>query len=123
MLRSCPQPRNYCKSFWCIRCSWVWGLCFHSNPVYEFIQYRGRAQNGNQLVYRRDLKQMIRVLRNGEMLFIYPTKTTVIINLSLFPSLPLKKPVQQQEQVCLPIPANVPSLLDPAFVMLVVNMM
>ena len=44
----------------------------HSNPAYEFIQYRGRSQNGNQLIYRRDLKQMIRVLRKGEMLFYLP---------------------------------------------------
>lgn len=44
----------------------------HSNPAYEFIQYRGRTRNGNQLIYRRDLKQMIRVLRDGERLFYLP---------------------------------------------------
>ncbi|WP_114766023.1 LpxL/LpxP family Kdo(2)-lipid IV(A) lauroyl/palmitoleoyl acyltransferase [Vibrio rhodolitus] len=44
----------------------------HSNPAYEFIQYRGRTRNGNQLIYRRDLKQMIRVLREGERLFYLP---------------------------------------------------
>ncbi len=44
----------------------------HSNPAYEFIQYRGRTRNGNKLVYRRDLKQMIRVLRKGERLFYLP---------------------------------------------------
>lgn len=44
----------------------------HSNPAYEFIQYRGRSHNGNQLVYRRDIKQMIRVLRDGHRLFYLP---------------------------------------------------
>ncbi|RSD32045.1 LpxL/LpxP family Kdo(2)-lipid IV(A) lauroyl/palmitoleoyl acyltransferase [Vibrio pectenicida] len=44
----------------------------HSNPAYEFIQYRGRTRNGNQLIYRRDLKQMVRVLRQGNRLFYLP---------------------------------------------------
>lgn len=44
----------------------------HSNPAYEFIQYRGRTRNGNRLVYRTDLKKMIRVLRQGERLFYLP---------------------------------------------------
>ncbi len=44
----------------------------HSNPAYEFIQYRGRTRNGNKLIYRTDLKQMIRVLRQGDRLFYLP---------------------------------------------------
>ncbi|WP_070968128.1 Kdo(2)-lipid IV(A) acyltransferase [Vibrio sonorensis] len=44
----------------------------HSNPAYEFIQYRGRTRNGNQLIYRTDLKKMIRVLRQGHRLFYLP---------------------------------------------------
>lgn len=44
----------------------------HSNPVYDFIQYWGRSHGGNQLVDRRDLKRMIRVLRRGELLFYLP---------------------------------------------------
>lgn len=44
----------------------------HSHPAYEFIQYRGRSHNGNQLIYRRDIKQMIRVLRDGHRLFYLP---------------------------------------------------
>lgn len=44
----------------------------HSNPAYEFIQYRGRTRNGNRLVYRNDLKKMIRVMRQGERLFYLP---------------------------------------------------
>ncbi|MDE1264222.1 Kdo(2)-lipid IV(A) acyltransferase [Vibrio aestuarianus] len=44
----------------------------HSNPAYEFIQYRGRTRNGNKLIYRTDLKQMIRVLKQGERLFYLP---------------------------------------------------
>jgi KDO2-lipid IV(A) lauroyltransferase len=44
----------------------------HSNPAYEFIQYRGRTRNGNKLIYRTDIKQMIRVLKQGERLFYLP---------------------------------------------------
>ncbi|WP_428773724.1 Kdo(2)-lipid IV(A) acyltransferase [Vibrio sp.] len=44
----------------------------HSNPAYEFVQYRGRTRNGNKLIYRTDLKQMIRVLRQGHPLFYLP---------------------------------------------------
>lgn len=44
----------------------------HSNAAYEFIQYRGRSRDGNKLVYRRDLKKMIRVLRQGDRLFYLP---------------------------------------------------
>jgi KDO2-lipid IV(A) lauroyltransferase len=44
----------------------------HSNPAYEFIQFRGRTRNGNQLIYRTDLKQMIRVMRKGHRLFYLP---------------------------------------------------
>jgi KDO2-lipid IV(A) lauroyltransferase len=44
----------------------------HSNPAYEFIQYRGRTRNGNKLIYRTDLKSMIRVMRQGQRLFYLP---------------------------------------------------
>ncbi|MBW3697616.1 LpxL/LpxP family Kdo(2)-lipid IV(A) lauroyl/palmitoleoyl acyltransferase [Vibrio sp. T187] len=44
----------------------------HSNPAYEFVQYRGRTRNGNILIERRDLKRMIKVLRQGEILFYLP---------------------------------------------------
>lgn len=44
----------------------------HNNPAYEFIQYRGRTRNGNTLIERRDLKRMIKVLRQGEILFYLP---------------------------------------------------
>ncbi|KEY91282.1 lipid A biosynthesis lauroyl acyltransferase [Candidatus Photodesmus blepharus] len=44
----------------------------HKNPVYEFIQYYGRTRNGNKLIYRTNLKKMIRVLRNGKRLFYLP---------------------------------------------------
>lgn len=47
----------------------------HSNPAYEFIQYRGRTRNGNQLINRTDIKQMIRVLRQGERLFYLPDQS------------------------------------------------
>jgi KDO2-lipid IV(A) lauroyltransferase len=44
----------------------------HNNPAYEFIQYRGRTQNGNRLIHRKDVKRMIRILRQGESLFYLP---------------------------------------------------
>ena len=44
----------------------------HNNPAYEFIQYRGRTQNGNRLIHRKDVKRMIKVLRKGEILFYLP---------------------------------------------------
>ncbi len=44
----------------------------HDNPAYNFIQCWGRTHNGNKLIDRKDLKQMIRVLRNGEFLFYLP---------------------------------------------------
>ncbi len=44
----------------------------HKNPAYEFIQYRGRTRNGNKLIYRRDLKRMIKILRQGHRLFYLP---------------------------------------------------
>ena len=44
----------------------------HKNPAYEFIQYRGRTQNGNRLIHRKDVKRMIRILRQGEILFYLP---------------------------------------------------
>lgn len=44
----------------------------HTNPAYDFIQYWGRTHGGNRLIDRRDLKEMIRVLRRGERLFYLP---------------------------------------------------
>lgn len=44
----------------------------HKNPAYNFIQYWGRTHNGNKLIDRKDVKQMIRVLRQGELLFYLP---------------------------------------------------
>ncbi|EPE37200.1 lipid A biosynthesis lauroyl acyltransferase [Candidatus Photodesmus katoptron] len=44
----------------------------NKNPVYEFIQYRGRTRNGNKLIHRTNLKQMIRVLKKGNRLFYLP---------------------------------------------------
>ncbi|MGF1698054.1 LpxL/LpxP family Kdo(2)-lipid IV(A) lauroyl/palmitoleoyl acyltransferasee [Vibrio lamellibrachiae] len=44
----------------------------HHNPVYNFLQFRGRTQNGNKTIDRNDLKKMIRVLRNGDRLFYLP---------------------------------------------------
>ncbi|MEZ9231568.1 LpxL/LpxP family Kdo(2)-lipid IV(A) lauroyl/palmitoleoyl acyltransferase [Vibrio amylolyticus] len=44
----------------------------HNNAAYNFIQYRGRTQNGNGAIDRKNVKKMIRVLRNGERLFYLP---------------------------------------------------
>lgn len=44
----------------------------HNNAAYNFIQYWGRTHNGNKLIDRKDVKQMIRVLRRGERLFYLP---------------------------------------------------
>ncbi len=44
----------------------------HDNEVYNLIQHWGRSHDGNILIDRKDLKQMIRVLRQGERLFYLP---------------------------------------------------
>lgn len=41
----------------------------HDNPAYEFIQYWGRTHNGNKLIDRKNVKEMIRTLKNAERLF------------------------------------------------------
>ncbi len=41
----------------------------HNNPAYDFIQCWGRTHNGNKVIDRKDLKKMIRELKNGERLF------------------------------------------------------
>ncbi|WP_278182873.1 Kdo(2)-lipid IV(A) acyltransferase [Vibrio misgurnus] len=44
----------------------------HNNPAYDFIQHWGRSHNGNQLIDRKDVKTMIKVLRQGHRLFYLP---------------------------------------------------
>jgi KDO2-lipid IV(A) lauroyltransferase len=44
----------------------------HDNPAYNFIQHWGRTRTGNQLIDRKDLKGMIRVLRQGKRLWYLP---------------------------------------------------
>ncbi|SDH75330.1 KDO2-lipid IV(A) lauroyltransferase [Vibrio xiamenensis] len=44
----------------------------HNNEAYNYIQYKGRSHDGNKLIDRKDLKQMIRILRKGERLFYLP---------------------------------------------------
>ncbi|CAM3101055.1 LpxL/LpxP family Kdo(2)-lipid IV(A) lauroyl/palmitoleoyl acyltransferase [Vibrio rarus] len=41
----------------------------NNNPVYDLIQYWGRTHNGNTLVDRKNVKEMIRVLKRGQRLF------------------------------------------------------
>jgi Kdo2-lipid IVA lauroyltransferase/acyltransferase len=44
----------------------------HDNSAYNFIQYWGRTHYGNTTVDRKDLKKMIRVLKQGARLFYLP---------------------------------------------------
>ncbi|MBW3695800.1 LpxL/LpxP family Kdo(2)-lipid IV(A) lauroyl/palmitoleoyl acyltransferase [Vibrio sp. T187] len=44
----------------------------HSNPVYEFIQHRGRTRKGHKMIDRSDIKSMIRVLKTGKRLWYLP---------------------------------------------------
>ncbi|MDH5933072.1 LpxL/LpxP family Kdo(2)-lipid IV(A) lauroyl/palmitoleoyl acyltransferase [Vibrio splendidus] len=44
----------------------------HNNAVYNLIQFWGRTHNGNLTIDRKDVKKMIRVLRNGDRLFYLP---------------------------------------------------
>lgn len=44
----------------------------HSNPVYEFIQHRGRTRNGHKMIDRKDIKSMIKVLKKGHELWYLP---------------------------------------------------
>ncbi|PSU43620.1 lipid A biosynthesis acyltransferase [Photobacterium frigidiphilum] len=44
----------------------------HSNPVYEFIQHRGRTRNGHQMIDRKDIKSMLKVLKKGDRLWYLP---------------------------------------------------
>ncbi|MGR5232939.1 LpxL/LpxP family Kdo(2)-lipid IV(A) lauroyl/palmitoleoyl acyltransferase [Vibrio rotiferianus] len=44
----------------------------HSNPAYEFIQHWGRTRKGHQMVDRKDMKSMIRVLKAGNRLWYLP---------------------------------------------------
>lgn len=43
----------------------------NSNPVYDWFQYRGRSRE-NKLIDRLDVKQMIKRLRQGEMVWYAP---------------------------------------------------
>lgn len=44
----------------------------HSNPAYDFIQHWGRTHHGNKMIDRKDVKGMLRVLRNGDRLWYLP---------------------------------------------------
>lgn len=44
----------------------------HSNPAYDFIQFWGRTNYGNGAVNRRNLKKMIRLLRQGAIIMYLP---------------------------------------------------
>ncbi|MDD1781693.1 LpxL/LpxP family Kdo(2)-lipid IV(A) lauroyl/palmitoleoyl acyltransferase [Enterovibrio sp. ZSDZ35] len=43
----------------------------NTNPVYDWFQYRGRGRE-NSLIERRDVKQMIKRLRNGDFVWYAP---------------------------------------------------
>ncbi|WP_428773859.1 LpxL/LpxP family Kdo(2)-lipid IV(A) lauroyl/palmitoleoyl acyltransferase [Vibrio sp.] len=44
----------------------------HTNPVYEFIQHRGRTRYGHKMIDRQDVKSMLKVLKNGHRLWYLP---------------------------------------------------
>ncbi|WP_167753489.1 Kdo(2)-lipid IV(A) acyltransferase [Aliivibrio fischeri] len=44
----------------------------NSNPVYEFIQHRGRTRKGHKMIDRHDVKSMIKVLKSGNRLWYLP---------------------------------------------------
>ena len=44
----------------------------NSNPAYEFIQHRGRTRCGHQMIDRKDVKSMLKVLKNGKRLWYLP---------------------------------------------------
>ncbi len=44
----------------------------NSNPAYEFIQHRGRTRFGHQMIDRKDVKSMLKVLKNGHRLWYLP---------------------------------------------------
>lgn len=44
----------------------------NSNPVYEFIQHRGRTRKGHQMIDRKDVKSMLKVLKKGNRLWYLP---------------------------------------------------
>ncbi|MEH0760220.1 LpxL/LpxP family Kdo(2)-lipid IV(A) lauroyl/palmitoleoyl acyltransferase [Vibrio sp. 16] len=44
----------------------------HDNPVYDFIQTWGRTRFGNQMVDRKDVKGMLKILRRGGRLWYLP---------------------------------------------------
>ncbi|CAM4212963.1 LpxL/LpxP family Kdo(2)-lipid IV(A) lauroyl/palmitoleoyl acyltransferase [Vibrio neonatus] len=41
----------------------------NNNPAYDLVQYWGRTHNGNKLIDRKNVKEMIRTLKRGERLF------------------------------------------------------
>ncbi|MCK6263284.1 LpxL/LpxP family Kdo(2)-lipid IV(A) lauroyl/palmitoleoyl acyltransferase [Vibrio sp. ZSDE26] len=61
-----------CRAFAVLGLSGYGAYRPHNNPAYNFIQYRGRTQNGNGAIDRKNVKKMLRVLRNGERLFYLP---------------------------------------------------
>lgn len=44
----------------------------HNNPVYDYIQYWGRSHFGNQMIDRKDVRGMLKVLRSGGRLWYLP---------------------------------------------------
>ena len=44
----------------------------NSNPVFEFIQHRGRTRKGHQMIDRHDVKSMVKVLKSGNRLWYLP---------------------------------------------------
>lgn len=44
----------------------------HDNPVIELLQYRGRSRSNKYMIHKRNVKGMIRAIKNGEVCFYLP---------------------------------------------------
>ncbi|MGF1762517.1 LpxL/LpxP family Kdo(2)-lipid IV(A) lauroyl/palmitoleoyl acyltransferase [Aliivibrio kagoshimensis] len=44
----------------------------HSNPAYEYLQYRGRTAGGHSTIDRLDIRGMLRLLKKGGVLWYLP---------------------------------------------------
>lgn len=44
----------------------------HNNPVMEYLQYRGRARANKYMVHKKDVKGLVKAIRQKEVCFYFP---------------------------------------------------
>lgn len=44
----------------------------HNNPLYDYLQYHGRARSNKYMVHKRDVRGMLKTLNKGEVTFYLP---------------------------------------------------